>query len=413
MTDAPLKVLLLTPQTPFPPDQGAAIRNYSFVRYLGSDPRYSLALLSFARPGGATDNSPARVELEKYCQKVVLLPAPPPRSKAQRLSRLFLTLQPDLSYRLADPAFERALGDLVVTFQPDVIQCEGLEMSAFVLHSLGRYSHLKLVLDEHNAEYLLQRRIFENDWQAGWRRRPAALYSWLQARRLRRYERRALQIFRVIAVSEADRQALLTLGPTRTPLTVIPNGLDLTEFGYQAEDATTLPDSLVFTGTMDFRPNVDAVTWFVERVWPLILARKPQARFVIVGRRPPPAVTALGRQPGVHVTGVVADARPFVRQSMVYVVPMRMGGGVRFKVLESLAMGRPVVTTSLGADGIPLIPGQHALIADTPAAFAEAVLDLLDDPARRTALARQGRAFVEQHFDWRTITPALDRVLLT
>lgn len=407
---APIKVLLLTPQTPFPPDQGAPIRNFSFVRYLGQSPKYELSLLSFARPGESATDSPALAELAKYCRRVELVPHPPARSKFTRLRDSLLSPLPDLAKRLASTQFEATLDNLLQSETFDVIQCEGLEMAPF---GLARRQNLsaRLVLDEHNAEYLMQKRIFEQDWQSGWKRRPAALYSWLQARRLGRYERAALEKFdRAIAVSEPDRAALALLGPTSRPVAVIPNGIDLDEFTPD-DSQKEQPDTLVFTGTMDFRPNVDAVNWFVNEVWPRILAQKPNAQFFIVGRRPAPAVAALKDSPGIHVTGTVADARPYVRQSALYIVPMRMGGGVRFKVLEAMAQGKAIVTTQMGADGIDLTAGQEAVMADTAQDFAGAVLDLLDDPARRQELAKQGRRFVEENFDWRKITPRLDEVL--
>lgn len=406
---APIKVLLLTPQTPFPPDQGAPIRNFSFVRYLGQNPAYELSLLSFARPDEDPISSPALAELRKYCRRVELVPHPPARSKFIRLRESLFGRLPDLAKRLASPAFETALTQILGAENFDVIQCEALEMVPFLVNRPGLTA--RLVLDEHNAEYLLQRRIFEQDWKSGWKRRPAALYSWLQARRLTAYERKALARFdRTIAVSQPDRAAVESLFPTRHPIAVIPNGIDLDEFRPgPVEDEK--PDTLVFTGTMDFRPNVDAVTWFVREVWPLILIKKPKAQFFIVGRRPSPAVAALQYQPGIEVTGEVADARHFVRKSALYVVPMRMGGGVRFKVLEALAMGKAVVTTGMGADGIDLTGGGEAVIADTAGDFAREVLALLDDPGRRETLARQGRRFVEKNFDWRRITPLLDKVL--
>src|SRR5689334_12737376 len=142
-----LKILLLTPQTPYPPDQGAAIRNFSFVRYLGSNPRYELSLLSFARPGEDPTTTPARAVLEKYCRKVVLVPAPPARSKPARVREL-LAGKTDLTRRLASPAFETALAELVQEIQPQVIQCEGLEILPFAL-DYGQKG-ISLVLDEHN-----------------------------------------------------------------------------------------------------------------------------------------------------------------------------------------------------------------------------------------------------------------------
>lgn len=380
------------------------------MRYLGQHPDYELSLLSFARPGEDPVDSPALAELNKYCRRVELVPHPPVRSKVSRLRDSIFSRLPDLAKRLASPEFEAALDKMLDAEKFDVIQCEGLEMAPFVLAHSARLT-ARLVLDEHNAEFLMQRRIFEQDWQSGWKRRPAALYSWLQTRRLQSYERHALETFgRAIAVSEPDRAALAALGPTSKPIAIIPNGIDLAEFSPD-DSREEQPDSLVFTGTMDFRPNVDAVSWFAKEVWPQVIAKKPAAQFFIVGRRPAPAVVALKNLPGTHVTGTVVDAKPYVRQSALYIVPMRMGGGVRFKVLEAMAMGKAIVTTRMGADGIDLTGGQEAVVADTAGDFAAEILELLDDPARRRELAKQGRRFVEENFDWRKITPLLDEVL--
>lgn len=391
------KVLMLTPQTPYPPDQGAAIRNYSFVRYLGSNPNYELSLLTFRRPHEKELPS----ILNDYCKFVQGIEFPGSRSKVIRLRDMLLSSKPDLTRRLASLAFEEALASMLEKFKPGIILCEGLEMTPFVSPLMAN----KLVLDEHNAEYLLQKRIYQTDWKT-----PAALYSLVQARRLARYEARLLSQFKTIAVSEADKQALQKLNPASS-IAVIPNGIDLEEFK-PTPNLTAQPDTLVFSGTMDFKPNVDAVCWFAREILPLIRQKRPQVRFVIVGRRPTPAVQNLARLGNIEVTGEVADARPLVQESQLYVVPMRMGGGVRFKVLEAMALGKPVVTTAMGADGIDLVPNQHAVVASDPQAFAQAVSSLLNDPNRQAALASAGRTFVEEYFDWRKIVPRLDEVLL-
>jgi glycosyltransferase involved in cell wall biosynthesis len=162
---------------------------------------------------------------------------------------------------------------------------------------------------------------------------------------------------------------------------------------------------------MDFRPNVDAVLWFANEIWSKIRLARPEAIFCIVGRRPTPAVQALAKLPGITVTGTVPDARPFVQEAALYLVPMRMGGGVRFKVLEALAMGKAVLTTPMGADGIPVNSGKEVLIANNPQEFSAAAIRLLQNPTLRKELAANGRTFVAEHFDWRKITPLLEEVL--
>jgi sugar transferase (PEP-CTERM/EpsH1 system associated) len=404
------KILILTPQTPFPPDQGAPIRNYNFIKYLGNSGKYAITLLSFARQDeDKAAQQIARTELAKYCQRVELVPHPNPRSKVKRLVTLALNRKPDLALRLASAEFAEQLRRLVQEERPEVILCEALELAPFVME-LAVEHHAKLVLDEHNAEYLLQYRAYESDRRTGIRRWPAAAYSFVQAARLRRYESAALGFFdAAIAVSEGDKAALEKLGKAKR-VEVIPNGIDLSEYS-PSEDITEISERLVFTGSMDFRPNVDAVTWFGREVWPLIRREKPTATFYIVGRRPSPAVQSLSSLPGITVTGKVPDARPHVREAALYIVPMRMGGGVRFKVLEALALGKAVLTTSMGADGINLTPGIHAEVADSAEDFAAAAIALLNDQNRRRELAEKGRRFVAQNFDWDKITPLLDEGL--
>jgi glycosyltransferase involved in cell wall biosynthesis len=363
----------------------------------------------------------ARQALLQYCQQVEIVPPPAPRSKKKRIQTLITNPLPDLALRLASPQFSQKLQTLLNSQAFDTILCEGLELAPFVLAALSDgVNPLKkkphLVLDAHNAEWLLQTRAYQNDWAAGPKNWPAAGYSFWQAQRLKRYEAKALQYFdRTIAVSPDDKSALEKIvgNGNNAKIAVIPNGIDLDEFQPNSSgNSHEEPDSLVFTGTMDFRPNIDAVTWFASEIWPLIRAQKPQAHFTIVGRRPTQAVQNLAQIAGIEVTGNVPDARPYVQRSAVYVVPMRIGGGVRFKVLEALALGKAVVTTSMGADGIPLTPGQTALIANQPAVFAQAVITLLNDPTRRHQLGVvKGHSFVSTHFDWNKITPLLDTVL--
>lgn len=170
---------------------------------------------------------------------------------------------------------------------------------------------------------------------------------------------------------------------------------------------------MVFTGKMDFRPNIDAMLWFCNEILPRIRAEIPRVHIVIVGQKPAPRVAALGKQQGVEVTGSVPDTRPYITDAAVYVVPLRMGSGTRLKVLEAMAMGKAIVSTARGVEGIDLIPECHALIADIPDAFARAVVALLRDAERRRALGQAARALAEAKYDWRAIVPRFDDVYRT
>ena len=171
-----------------------------------------------------------------------------------------------------------------------------------------------------------------------------------------------------------------------------------------------LPDFVVFDGSMDFRPNVDAARWFALEVWPLVREERPEAHFYIVGRNPVPEVQALADTPGVTVTGPVDDMRPWVAGASVYVVPMRMGGGVRLKVLQAMSIGRAIVSTAMGVEGIVARPDEDMLMARTPAEFAAAVLTLLKDPALREKLGKSARELVITRYSWDNLLPTLDSI---
>jgi glycosyltransferase involved in cell wall biosynthesis len=280
-----------------------------------------------------------------------------------------------------------------------------------------------LVFDDHNCEYVLQQRAFETDSRrlgspiAQGRRWVGAAYSYVQWQRLRGYERRAcLTADRIVAVSKSDAEALRRLDPGLDPI-VVPNGVDM-EFYNEAIpslDAGQGPgeSDLVFTGKMDFRPNVDAVLWFAQEVLPLIRQDASEVRFWVVGMNPHARLASLADDPAVELTGWVEDVRPYIAEAAVYVIPLRIGGGTRLKVLEAMAMGKAIVSTTLGCEGFDLVPDQELVVADAPAEFAAAVLALLRDPERRGRLGRAARRFAGSRYDWRMIVPKLERVYET
>jgi len=335
----------------------------------------------------------------------------------QRLRTLVASPLPDMALRLNSPAMHETVKMLAGKTRFDILVVEGLEMAPYMMTYLRQVptrQRLRVIFDDHNAEYVLQKRAFLTDVRTP-KRWHAALYSWIQWLKLRRYEAFvANQADHVIAVSEADRRSLERLH-ILTPTTIIPNGVDLKFYaGYHFDGNHTLtlpPESIVFTGKMDFRPNVDAVRWFIRWVWPRIRRAVPEAHFYVVGRNPHPSLIEQTQGPGVFVTGAVADVRPYIAQARVYVVPLRVGGGTRLKLLEAMAMKKAIVSTHLGAEGYPVRPGEHLWLADTPQEFARATIRLLHDGALRERLGEQALAFVRQGYDWNAIFPRLLRVL--
>lgn len=423
-----MKILFLTPQLPYPPQKGTAMRNWGLISDLAL--RHEVAVLSFA--------SPPSIPLQRGGRKGggrVEVVEPPVRSLFTRLRDMLTTSKPDMALRLASDAYARRLADWLAQEVVDVVHVEGIEMAPYLdvvetvfpspssTPSGGKHAPTSppllggqrggkslrplVVFDDHNCEYLLQKRAFLTDVRIP-TRWLGAVYSFVQWRRLLRYEalvcRRA---DRVLAVSEADAAALRKLAPDAN-ITVVPNGIDTRAYAPTRTHADT--PTLVFTGTMDFRPNVDAVLWFTREVLPRIRNRVPDARFLAVGQRPHRRLDVLRDDPAVTLTGFVEDPRPYIAGAAVYVVPLRMGGGTRFKVLEALAMGKPVVSTTLGAEGFPVTHGRELLLADEPEEFAQAVVALLNEPGRGAELGQAGRAFVEERYDWRVIVPLVEAV---
>jgi sugar transferase (PEP-CTERM/EpsH1 system associated) len=401
-------MLFLTPQLPYPPQKGTALRNWGLISGLSA--RHEIAVLSFLDPG---QSGAIADPLTEACSIETV--EPPTRTLRDRLRGMLTTRQPDMALRLASDTYGKRLAEWLARGSFDVVQIEGIELAPYldvidaVWPTSDRVERPLVVFDNHNCEYVLQERTFLTDLYspARW---PTAAYSFVQWRRLRRYEAQICRrADRVLAVSQADARALRRLVPS-LEVAVIPNGIDTRVYLPATVEPRTGGYSLVFTGTMDFRPNVDAVLWFTEEVWPRIRAEVPDVHFYVVGQRPHRRLGSLREDRGVTVTGWVEDVRPHIADATVYVAPLRMGGGTRLKLLEAMAMSKPVVATRLGAEGYPVTDGRQLILADSPAEFAQVVVALLDSPARRAELGQNARTFVERRYDWRVIVPYMEQV---
>ena len=399
-----MKLLLLTPQSPFPPRQGTTLRNYYLLRHFAAS--CELHLITCLSPH---DNHWPAPELSRMCARVEAF-RQPHRPLKRRLRDSLLASRPDMALRLAHTQAHALLQQMLAEENYDLVQIEGIEMAPYGFQILQAPNHAPpVVFDNHNAEFLLQKRAALMDARNP-TRWHAAGYSLLQWQKLHRYERAFCRaVSGIVAVSEPDRLALASLAPEQ-PIVSVPNGVDISRYLPQPLPSE-IPPALVFTGKMDYRPNVDAMLWFGQRVLPRI-RRTTSARLLIAGMSPHPALDKLRAQPDVEITGAVDDIVPYIHRAAIYLAPMRVGGGTRFKVLEAMACARPVVSTSLGVEGIPVRDGEHLLIADQPRDFADAVLSLLRDQAaggqRSRALGEAARAFVEDHFSWDAILPRLD-----
>jgi polysaccharide biosynthesis protein PslH len=399
-------VLLLVPQLPYPALQGTSLRNLNIIRGLAERFRvHLLAAVDEAALGAAGELAavpPPLRELTARVERVVV----PARSRRQRLWRLLSDRRPDMAHRIYGPDFAAVLERLLRSQPFAVVQVEGIELAAAIPLVRALQPDAHIVFDDHNAEAALQERAFRTDLgEPG--RWPAALYSWLQVGRLQRFERWACTAAdRVVAVSEADRASLeALLGRGGPPVTVVPNAIDVAR--YQEPLPGELPRfDVVFSGKMDYRPNVDAMLWFADEIWPRIREARPETAWAIVGQQPHRRLARLKGLPGVTVTGRVEDVRPYLAGATVYVMPFRMGSGTRLKLIEAMAVGVPLVSTPLGAEGFPVEDGRDLLLAEEPEAFARAVLRLLENDDLRARLSAAGRHLAWQ-YDWRRVMPRL------
>lgn len=398
-----MNILLLTPQLPFPPHQGTSLRNYYVMRGLAE--RHTLTLLTFLEANQSL--APERIQpLLDVCPRIETVPVPP-RSTAVRLRQLLTTRRPDMAHRLNSAEFAHKLRHLLTNGRYDVVQIEGIELASYMDIVRQVSPDSRLVFDNHNAETELQRRNLQTD-RRNPRRWAAAAYSWVQVGRLERLERWACQTAdAVTAVSDTDKLLLTALAPG-VRITTIPNCIDVSLYELPAAPDAPRYD-LVFSGKMDYRPNVDAVLWFADAVWPLIVQQRPSATWAIVGQKPHARLERLRQVPGITLTGWVESVRPYMAGAGVFIMPFRVGSGTRLKLIEAMAAGKAIVSTSVGAEGFPVQPGRELLVADEAVGLATAVLQLLTDESAAEQLGQAAQQFARQ-YDWRVVTPLFDQV---
>ena len=305
------------------------------------------------------------------------------------VARSWLSKYPVDLWKWQVPEVRRQVASLMNSGDVDVCVTDFL----FAAVNVPMRSRVPVVLFEHNVEYLIWQRLAALE-TSPWRRAVLEL-EW---RKLRAREAEACtRADLTIAVSEDDQLRLASIAPEAC-VTAVPTGVDTRYFCPNGHHER--PNHLVFSGSMDWHPNEDAVIHFTDVILPRIRAEVPDASFTVVGRNPTDRLRAFAAGTGITLTGTVDDVRPAVAEGAVYVVPLRAGSGTRIKIFEALAMAKPVVSTTVGAEGLALEPGEHFIAADDPAVFADAVVSLLRDPERRHALGHAGRTLVDTHYSW-------------
>ncbi len=395
-----MRLLMLTASLPYPPQQGGALRTYGILHGL-YQAGHDITLLSFHEG----DTRPSDTPLAQFCRRIETIP-PPLRSKTARLRDLLLTGEPDIARRLYSDAFRDRLRDLLAETSFDLVQFEGIEVACYLplLRQWG--TRARLCYDAFNAEAALQQVIFQVD-RAVPKRWPAAAYSLIQSRRIARFEKLLCQqADSVIAVSDEDAAILCPLRPDHH-VPVVTNGIFVDDYTGTGQQLDLGEHVIVFTGKMDYRPNIDAMTWFADDIFPRVQEHLPDTRLYIVGQKPHPRVEQLRSRHNIEITGWVPDVQPFLRAAGVYAAPLRMGSGTRLKILEAMAVGCAIVATPIAVSGMRDDVHQVATITNQTDVMADAIIHLLQDPQRREFMGQQARQYVKQHYDWPVLIPRL------
>lgn len=393
-----MNILILTPDIPYPTASGAALRNYGIIRGLADD-GHKLTLLTFVESEVDEANNP----LYQICDAVYTIPLPT-RSKIERIIKLVTTSKADIELRLANDNFEQKLIDLLRNNSYDVIQFSGIELGSYLKTIQANQSTAKVIYDALNAEAELQYVIYQID-RKNIKRLPVAIYSYIQARRIKHFEEWLCKtVDGVIAVSEEDQEFLAQ--HQGAPIFVMSNGIFVDDYT-PPPNHERLENELVFTGKMDYRPNVDAIEWFASEIMPEILEQKPDTILTIVGRNPHPRIQPHAEQDHITITGWVDSVQPYLHSAALFIVPLRMGSGTRLKILEAMASGCAVISTSIGAAGLNPDVKRAMRIADNETEFIQTVVSLLDNPALRHDLGQDAIKQVRQYYDWSALIPHL------
>ncbi len=390
-----MNLLMVSPHLPNP-SWGAGTRSYYLLKALAAN--YSVSLLSL------TDGTTSGIDKILHTinlKRIHLVPAQASMQR-KRIQQLTSVLR-NRSY-LVDTYYKEeiqdAINDILAQDHFDAVIFESVFMAGYYVPD-----GVPVIIDQHNIEHELLQRTYEQEqaWSRKW-------FNWWEARKLKPLElERCSKAQGVLVTSEREYLLLKRLAP-QCHASVVPNGVD-TDIFHKDDEQQKVANRIIFTGTMNYYPNIQAVLFFARECWPRIREQIPDATWQIVGKSPPPEVEQLATLPGVTVTGAVPDVRPYLGEAAVAIAPLLIGSGTRLKILEALAMQKAVVSTSLGCEGLAVETGKQLCIADQPAQFAQSVIDLLRSAEKRTALGQAGRTLVETAYSWEQCGNAAIRAL--
>ena len=393
-----MNILWISQNVPYPPKTGVLQRNFNLIREASRTGQVTLlAILQEGVLPTRVDLDEARLELGKFCQKIEIVELPIESSRLLFLAVLLksvFTADPFSVNWTKSAKMTDTIARLMHETDFDVVHYDTISMAAHH-HLAGATPN---ALNHHNIEsHLIKRRakIEKNPLKR--------LYYYLEGTKLERFEADVCPRFDVnFTVSELDKSRLLEIAPSAC-VDVVANGVDCDYFCPQP-DCPVTPESIIMVSGMNWFPNRDAVIYMCNEIWPALSNAYPNVSWTVVGSSPPQRLLDLAKlDKRVRVTGFVDDVRPYLAEAQVYLCPMRDGGGTRLKILDALAMGKPIVATTMAYEGISVTPDLNVLVADTPNDFVRQIGRLFDDRDLRTALADEARRFVLEHYSWSVI----------
>lgn len=396
-----MRILILSPTFPIPPNNGTKRRIFAFATHLARDHDVTLVCLN------DLEVQKSSVENQIPCRTYSI---PGRRSKLYALLRTFASRYPYEVIKFYNNELQEILKQLFSRYRFDVIWVNCFAMASYLLKiKTSNWKQNLLLLDQHNLDESVWHSFVKSRINPFWK-----LFALRQLIKVKRLQARWLPLFRVIlSVSKDDIKLMQPYINSRTQIWLAPNGADTHYFKPVLSLRKHCPNPrIVFGGSMDVTMNQDGVLWFIKEVYPLVHKKIPSIQFWIVGRNPPLKIQRLNKIPGVHVTGTICDVRDYYAHADVFIVPVRLGGGTKLKTLEAMAMALPIVSTSTGAQGLQVLSGKHLYIANDAETFANRIIELIRDREKAIEMGKEARYVVEKHYGWDAIVKNTEEKLV-
>ena len=401
-----MKFLFIAHRIPYPPNKGDKIRSFNEIKYLSKNHEIHLACL-------ADDLNDLKYtkNLKKYCKIVSIIPLKLKTAKFKTIFSLLNKKPLSVSY-FYSKKLQKIINHLLSINNYDAIICFSSPMAEYIFQSTNQIINqsTKLIMDFVDVD--------SDKWKqyAEYTKWPFSLIYKLESNRLAQYERKIAKIFHYsIFVSKKEAKLFYMQNPDINNILAIPNGVDFDYFNpYQLlvnnQQLASNHPFLLFTGAMDYYANVDGVIWFCKKIFPYLIKKYPKLKFYIVGRNPVPSIKRLANFNTI-ITGYVDDIRPYYQKATIYIAPLRIARGIQNKILEAMAMAKPVISTSKAFEGIEATPNKDLLLADSEKEFIEKITMLLENPEKRKYLGISARQTIEKNYSWQHNLKILEEIL--